>query len=135
MVQWSGLIVWPKKLRIGKIDEARIRYPAMKEKYDKRKTELKEAKYQILLRKQNEKKDKEEKQSTKKINAVNAIVNNNWNASISCEQATEKLKQIPDKLKAEAILAQMDFYRYVIEVKCPIDLFYKTTVISESKKR
>ena len=49
------------------IEEARTQYPAMKQKYEKRKVELKEAKYQKMLKKQQEKKDEEDRQSVNKI--------------------------------------------------------------------
>ena len=51
------------------IEDARTQYPAMKQKYEKRKAELKEAKYRKMLKKQQEKKDEEDRQSARKINA------------------------------------------------------------------
>ena len=49
------------------IEEARTQYPAMKQKYEKRKVELKEAKYQKMLKKQQEQKDEEDRQSIKVV--------------------------------------------------------------------
>ena len=56
------------------IEEGRTQYPAMKQRYEKRKAELKKAKYQKMLKKRQEKKDEEDRQSLKKIKACNALV-------------------------------------------------------------
>ena len=50
---------------------------------------------------------------------------------ISSEQAAEKLEYTTVEKRAAAILAQIDFYRYVVQVKCPASLFYKTTVVNQ----
>ena len=47
-----------------------------------------------MLKKRQEKKDEEDRQSLQQSNACNALVDNNINAWISCEQVTEKLKDI-----------------------------------------
>ena len=86
-----------------------------------------------MLKKQQEQKDEEDRQSVKKMNACNALVDNNINAWISCEQATENLKDISVEKRAAVVLAQIDFYRYVVQVKCPASLFYKTMVVNEKR--
>ena len=106
LTMWSrnGTVEWINSLSEDKknelIEEARTQYPAMKQKYEKRKVELKEAKYQKMLKKQQEQKDKEDRQSVKKMNVCNALVDNNINAWISCEQATENLKDISVEKRA-----------------------------------
>ena len=94
------------KIKNEVIEEARTQYPAMKQKYEKRKLELKEAKYQEMLMKQQEQKDVEDRQSVKKMNACNALVDNNINAWISCEQATGNLEDISVERRAAVVLAQ-----------------------------
>ena len=63
-----------------------------------------------MLKKQQEKKDEEDRQSVRKINACNVLVDNNINAWISSEQAAEKLEYTTVEKRAAAILAQIDFY-------------------------
>ena len=61
------------------IEEARTQYPSIKQNFEQRIAELKEAKYQNILKKQT-RRNAEDKQSVKKINVCNVLVDNNINA-------------------------------------------------------
>ena len=66
-------------------------------------------KNQKMLKKRQEKTVEEDRQSSKKMNACNALVDNNIIAWISCEQAIEKLKHISVEKRTAVVLAQIEF--------------------------
>ena len=61
-----------------------------------------------MLKKRHEKKDEEDGQSLKQSNACNAVVENNINAWISCEQTTEKLKDISVEKRTAVVIAHIE---------------------------
>ena len=66
-------------------------------------------KNQKMLKKWHEKKDEEDRRSIKQINVCNALFDNKINAWISCEQVTEKLKDISVEKKPAVVVAQIEF--------------------------
>ena len=118
------------------MDDARKRYPETKRKFDERKKVLKEKKFEMVIKKQNELKEKEIKAGQKKVEAVNELVTLGIQAWLSEEQVEDNLVDIPDEEdKVKVLLAQLNFYKHVISVKCPAHLFYKTKIEPVSNKR
>ena len=108
----------------------------MKKKYDERKKALKQKKLEMVLKKQNDLKEKEMKADQKKLEAVNKLVTLGIRAWLSADEAIENLETIDDESeKRSAILAQLAFYKYVINLKCPANLYAKTKVSPESNTR
>ena len=60
-----------------------------------------------MLKKLQEKKDEEDRQSLKQINACN--VDNNINTWISCGQAIKKLKDISVEKRTAGLVARIEF--------------------------
>ena len=115
------------------MDSARGQVVKMKEKYDDRKKDLHQQKKERLAKKQQEKIQSEEKSMAKKAAAVNSLIENGVRAWLSAEEAEENLKFIDIDMKKKVLYAQLEFYRYVMGVKCSAKLFNKTKC--ENNKR
>ena len=71
----------------------------------------------------------------KKIEAFNKLVETGTHAWISEEEVQSELERIPSEVeKSKILLAQLNFYKYVCETKCPAELFYKTKINSSNKR-
>ena len=116
------------------LSTARENVMKMKNKYKERKIDLKEKKMKRLEIKQKIKKDAEEKASLKKASAVNGLVSLNVQAWLNVKEAEEHFQTISDNaLKRKVAQAQLDFYRFVMNVKCPVNLFYKTKTVGNKR--
>lgn len=115
--------------KIKLMQQARTQVTKMKEKYNIRKADLKEQKRLNLLKKQEEKRKAEEKTSLKKADAVNNLVSLGLQAWITIEQAESSISNVPETARCETILAQLEFYRHVMSVKCNMKLYNKTKVV------
>ena len=102
-------------------------YYKMKLKYEERRQELKVLKAKRLEEKQRLKKAGEEKSDTKKVSVVSEMVALQIQAWLTIEMAEEKYSQIENsKLKTKILQTQLDFYKFVMNVKCPAKYFYRS---------
>jgi len=82
---------------------------------------------EVVLKKQNDLKEKKMKADMKKVEAVNELVSLGLHAWLSKDEAQDYFCSINDeKMRCKVILAQLKFYRNVIDVKCPANLFNKS---------
>ena len=72
--------------------------------------------------------------SQKKIAASNKLQDVGVRAWISVEEAELQLFTISECDRENALLAQVEFYRHVLCVKCPTKLFNKTKVGNNAKR-
>ena len=100
----------------------------MKEKFKQRTMILRKDKELNLLKKQQQKIGEEEKLANKKALAVDKLMSSNVMAWISVDEAKEYILKVEDGNKVSVLLAQINFHRYVMNVKCNNKLFVKTKV-------
>ena len=135
------LTMWMRNDTVGWLDEksyddknklfdlARKLAPIMKNKYVERNTTLKKEKEKKLLKKQELKKETEEKEIQKRIDAANALLKLNvsvWNCGKDLEDGLEKCSS--DEERCSVLIAQINFYRHALNIKCPAKLYHMTKV-------
>ena len=135
----QALTMWYRNKTLGWLDEksevekeelfesARKNFSKMKDKYDQRSNELKQKKADRLAEKQLKEKSAIEKADLKKANAVNELINQKTRVWLTIDDADEEFVKIEEKNKKGVLQAQLNFYRFVMNVtNCPIKLFNKT---------
>ena len=129
--EWLNNLSAEKRSEI--VDSARSNVMAMKAKYKSRQLKLTEQRHQKLLRKQNLKQQVEAKSNEKKIEAVNNLQELNVRAWITVDEAEQRVLEISELKRGAVILAQIEFYRYVMLVKCPLKFYTKTKVVDNKR--
>ena len=71
------------------MDDARRNYPTLKKKFNERKTNLKMKRMEVVLKKQNDLKEKKMKADMKKVEAVNELVSLGLHAWLSNDEAQD----------------------------------------------